>query len=159
MRTLPGAAGLMVAALYLTACESNTGPDGAGPTIAIAPAHLTLRVYAFVPQRDPPARSLTVTSAAGGTLAWSASTNAGWITLGSTAGSAPGSLQVRLNRAGMHLGVNGYRPTSLTGTITLSSAGASNSPVRIPISVLISYRSPVDNDPGGEPRCNGRRCN
>ena len=156
----------MVAALYLTACESNTGPDEdlggqrtSGPTIAVTPARLNLRVYAFAPQRDPPARSLTVTNAGGGNLAWSATTNAGWITLARTSGSAPGGLQVRLNRAGMHLGVNGYRPSSLTGTITLSSAGASNSPVRIPVSVLISYLSPLENDPGGEPRCGGRRCN
>ena len=156
----------MVAALYLIACESNTGPDEdlggqrtSGPTIAVAPALLTLLVYALAPQRDPTAQSLTVTNAGGGNLAWSASTNAGWIMLGRTAGSAPGGLLVGLNRAGMHLGVNGYRPTSLTGTITLSSAGASNSPVRIPVSVLISHLSPVENDPGGEPRCNGRRCN
>jgi hypothetical protein len=158
----------MMAALYLTACESTAPNDGDGgsgkevksaPAIAVTPARLTLRVYAFAPQRDSPAQTLTVTNAGGGNLAWSASTNADWITLGRTAGSAPGGLQVRLNRAGMHLGVNGYRPTSLPATITLSSAGASNSPVRISVSVLISYLSPVENHPGGEPPCNGRRCN
>ena len=71
--------------------------------------------------------------------------------LGRTAGSAPGGLLVGLNRAGMHLGVNGYRPTSLTGTISLSAAGASNSPVRVQVSVLISYLPPVKIDPGGNP--------
>ena len=164
MRTLPGAAGLIVAALYLTACEATApNPDGdrggdtkAAPAITVAPARVTFRIYAFAPQRDPPLQTLTVTGVGGGTLAWNARTAASWIALGHAGGSGPGQLQVELNRAGMNLGINGNRPQGLTGTITVSAGGAST-PVHIPVSVTISYLPPIKIVPGGDPRC-AKKC-
>ena len=93
----------------------------------------------------------------GGTLAWNARTAASWIALGHAGGSGPGQLQVELNRAGMHLGINGNRPQGLTGTITVSAGGAST-PVQIPVSVIISYLPPIKIVPGGDPGC-GKKCN
>ena len=57
MRTPTGAAGLIVAALYLTACEAdNTGPGpdtGGGRSepaaLTATPAQLVFRIYAFDP--------------------------------------------------------------------------------------------------------------
>ncbi|MFL5516795.1 MAG: hypothetical protein ACJ8DJ_11600, partial [Gemmatimonadales bacterium] len=68
-----------------------------------------------------------------------------------------GQLQVELNRAGMGVGNNGKRPQGLTATITVS-AGGTTTPVRIPVSVSISYLPPIKVVPGGDPGC-GRRCN
>jgi hypothetical protein len=165
MRTLPGAAGSVMAALCLTACQADsglTGLDGSErqvtPTLAVAPARLTLRLYAFDPGRDPAPQLLAVANAGGGTLAWSARENATWLRLGRTAGLAPGRLQVQLDRGGMHLGLSGYRPEMLTTTITFSSPGAKNTPVRVPVTVFISYVPPDKIEPGGpEPEC-GHRC-
>jgi hypothetical protein len=164
MRTLPGAAGSILAALCLTACEA-TGPNGDGdlgrspkvtPALAVAPARLTFRVYAFAPQIDPVPQTLAVSSVGGTSLAWSARTTAGWITLARAAGLEPGPLQVAVRRAGLHLGVNGYRPQALTGRITVSSAGATQ--VQIPVLVLISYLPPLKAPVSGSPGC-GKKCN
>lgn len=157
MRTLLLAAGSIMAALCLTACEAGTAPDDggggkevkSGAAIGVAPARLIFRVFAFTPQSDPPTQALAVTSAGGESLVWSARASAGWISLGHPGGQAPGRLQVAVSRASLHLGLNGYRPQALTGTITVSSAGAA--PVQIPVSVLISYLPPIKVAPGGEP--------
>jgi hypothetical protein len=166
MRTLPGAAGCIVAALCLTACEADTTPTGvdgsqrqATPSIAVAPARLVFRLYAFDPDGDPAPQLLAVANAGGGNLAWSARENAAWLALGRTAGAAPSRLQVRLDRAGMHLGLSGYRPQVLTSTITFTSAGADNTPVKVPVTVFISYLPLRKLDPAGgtDPGC-GPRC-
>jgi hypothetical protein len=160
MRTSFGAAGLIVAALSLIACES-TGPggDGGNPddtaTITVAPARMNFLVYAFAPQRDPPLQTLTVTSVGGRTVAWNASTTASWISLGRTGGLGPGQLQVELNRAGMRLG-DGRRSQGLRGTITISAGGTSTS-VQIPVSLTISYVPPIKAVPSGHPGC-AKRC-
>jgi hypothetical protein len=163
MRTLPGAAGIIVAALYLTACDATApnddgSPKGASkatPAIAVAPSRVTFQIYAFAPQRDPPLQTLTVSRVGGGTLAWNAHTTASWLALGHAGGMGPGQLQVELNRAGMQLGSNGKRPQALTGTITVSAGGASQ--VQIPVSVIISYLPPIKVVPGGDPGC-GKKC-
>src|SRR4051812_40572823 len=162
MRTSFGAAGLIVAALSLIACES-TGPDGGGgggntddsSTITVAPARMNFLVYAFAPQRDPPLQTITVTGVGGRSVAWNASTTASWISLGRTGGLGPGQLQVELNRAGMRLG-DGRRSQGLRGTITISAGGTSTS-VQIPVSLTISYVPPIKAVPSGHPGCS-KRC-
>ena len=162
MRTLTLTAGSIMAALCLTACEATApndenpkGDSKPAPAIGVAPAHLTFRVYAFVPGSDPPPQTLAVNSLGGSAMVWSAHSTAGWITLMHAGGAAPGRLQVEVSRAGLHLGLNGYRPQALTGTITVSSAGATE--VQIPVSILISYVPPIKVAPGGDPGC-GKKC-
>ena len=155
MRTPTGAAGLIVAALYLTACEAdNTGPGpdtGGGRSepaaLTATPAQLVFRIYAFDPERDPPAQILQVDD--GGTLDWTANTHTSWIRVWHS--GAPGRLVVGLDRTHMSLLASDDRPPVLRTTITLSAAGASNSPVQIPVVVLISYVPPDKLGPGGNP--------
>ena len=161
MRTLPLTAGSIVAALCLTACDATgpNGDDGLGkssktaPAIAVAPTRLTFRIYAMVPHNDPSPQTITVGSVDGASLAWTARTSAGWISLTHTGGLAPGGLQVSVSRGRLPLG---YRPAALTGTITVSSAGARQ--VQIPVSVLISYLPPIKVAPAN-PSCGGKKCN
>src|SRR5262245_41572245 len=159
MRTLPLAAGSIVAALCLTACEADpTAPTPVTPagnveakpksTLAASPTRLSFRMYAFVPGQDPPAQALAVINKGEGGLAWTASTHAKGITLESAAGTGPGQLQVSLNRAGLK-GRLEDRPALVNGVITLSSPGASNAPVQILVSVNLSYLSPGKAAPGG----------
>ena len=162
MRTLPGAAGSILAALCLTACEA-TAPNGNGdddrskaaPALAVAPARLIFRVYAFAPQIDPVPQTIAVNSVGGSALAWSARTTASWITLAGAGGSAPGSLHVGVSRTGLHLGIKSSRPAGMTGMITVSSAGAAQ--VQIPVSIEISYLPPVKVPSSGNPGC-GKKC-
>jgi hypothetical protein len=154
-----------MAALCLTACEADRTITGVGgseetatPTIGVSAARLTFRLYAFDASRDPPAQSVAITNTGRGTLAWSARDNMSWITLGSATGTAPSRLWVRLNRAGLHLGINGYRPQYLTGVLTLSAGGASNASVTIPVGLYISYLPPSKTGPGNpNPGC-GANC-
>jgi len=71
MRTLPQTAGAVLAALCVTACEADS-VTGLGkvdakpmPAIAVAPASLSLQIYAFVPERDAVPQSLSVTNWSG----------------------------------------------------------------------------------------------
>jgi hypothetical protein len=154
-----------MAALCLTACEADrtiTGVEGtdrtATPTIGVSAARLTFRLYAFDASRDPPPQAVAIINTGGGTLAWSARDNMSWITLGSATGTAPSRVWVRLDRAGMHLGMHGYRPQYLTGVLTLSAGGASNAPVTIPVAVYISYLPPSKTGSGNPgPGC-GANC-
>jgi hypothetical protein len=50
-------------------------------------------------------------------------------------------MTVHVNRASIPIGLNGYRPNSLQGTITISAARASLS-ATIPVSLSISYVRP-----------------
>src|SRR4029078_4647696 len=96
-------------------------------TIAAAPKLLSFRMYAFAPGQDPPAQTLTVSNNGGGGLVWTASTKAKWIKLGPASGTAPGQLQVSLNRAGFK-GRLEDRPALVDGEITLSRARGAHSP-------------------------------
>jgi hypothetical protein len=158
MRTPLGTAGLIVAALCLTACEAdNTTPTGESAvgvkpkaTIAAAPAHLRFRIYAFVPAADPPAQTLAITNRGEGTMEWTARARARWIALGPASGTAPSQLQVGLDRAALAPRL-ADRPSSLRGVISLRAAGASNTPIPIWVTIEISYLSPGKVAPGGGP--------
>ena len=155
MRAPSGAAGLIVAALFLTACEASTAPSGdlggekkATGALAAAPAQLTFRIYANDAGRDPPAQVLMVSNLGRGTLDWSAARHTSWLTLWRT--GEPGRLVVGLDRSHMHFdALNG--PPMLRTTISLRSAGAANSPVQVPVQVLISYLPPDKPGPGENP--------
>ena len=142
MRAPPGTAGLIVAALCLTACEAdNTTPTGESAvevkpkaTIAAAPAHLRFRIYAFVPAGDPPAQTLAITNRGEGTLDWTASTQARWIALGPASGTAPGQLQVGLDRAGL-VGRLADRPSGHEGSDHPLGRGSLEHPVLIWVTV------------------------
>ena len=122
--------------------SAPTAPAGviAAPVIHVSPTSFHFLVYAFRPTYEPPGQALWITNAGGGTLRWTATDNAGWLTLSSTAGTAPSKVIVRAWRSRLPIGVNGYRPTFLQGTITVSASGASNSPGKVPVSLSISYQ-------------------
>ena len=159
MRAPSGAAGLIVAALFLTACEASTAPSGdlggekkATGALAAAPAQLTFRIYANDAGRDPPAQVLMVSNLGRGTLDWSAARHTSWLTLWRT--GEPGRIVVGLSRPHMHFdALNG--PSALRTTITLTAGGAANSPVQVPVQVLISYLPPDKPGPRGNPDPNG----
>jgi glucose/arabinose dehydrogenase len=72
-----------------------------------------------------------VTNTGGGTLSWSASDNATWLTLTPAAGNAPSTLTVSVDFAGLAAGTYG-------GAITVASAGVAGSPGIIPVTLTVA---------------------
>ena len=155
MRSLGSAIGTALLPWCLTGCGTEGGPTGpdraqgpggekppsltVAPVIGVSPTSLKFLVYAFRPNYDPPAQTLRLKNLWGGVLRWTVSDNGYWLTVGPTLGSGPATLTVRVHRKSIPIGLNGYRPQGLTATITISATGASNSPVKVPVGVLISY--------------------
>lgn len=105
----------------------------AAPALAVDPVSLNFTV----PQGGaPPAPlSLFIRNAGSGPLLWraQATTSSGgdWLRLSDNAGSTPASLQVTINPTGLAAG-------TYQGTITITSAEASNSPVRVSVSLTVN---------------------
>jgi len=156
MRSQPRAGAAMLLATLLAGCGADSTPMGAtgeetaisrplpsltgAPVIGVSPTHLSFLVYAFRPSYEPPKQTVKITNLGGRTLTWTASDNGSWLKEWPTSGTAPSTLTVRAYRSSIPIGINGYRPRYLQATITVSAAGASNTPVTIPVLLIISYQ-------------------
>ncbi|HET8677833.1 MAG TPA: hypothetical protein VFO63_18680, partial [Blastocatellia bacterium] len=67
----------------------------------------------------------------GGTLNWTASDNATWLSVSPTSGTAPSAVTVSANIAGL-------TPGTYNGTITVTATGATNSPVGVPVTLTVN---------------------
>ncbi|MGO9228193.1 MAG: Ig-like domain repeat protein [Bryobacteraceae bacterium] len=86
-----------------------------------APARLSAAPAAFVvnamaPSSTPLARSIAATNVGSGALAWTATSNAAWLTVSPASGSAPSMPTIQLNPAGLSA-------AQYLGTVTFSSPG------------------------------------
>jgi uncharacterized protein (TIGR03437 family) len=103
-----------------------------GNTASVTPASLTFSQSMGGPA--PGNQSLMIASAQAG-LSFSATatvqSGSGWLSIsGSSSGTTPGSLSVAVNGASLNTG-------SYSGTITIVIAGAANSPINVPVSLVI----------------------
>lgn len=83
---------------------------------------------------NPAAKSFTITNPGGGTLSWTVSDNAAWLSVTPTSGTTTtetDTLTASVNLSGLGSG-------TYSGTITITAAGASNSPRTIPVSLTLS---------------------
>ncbi len=101
----------------------------AGPTIGVSPASLSFS--ATVGGANPANQSLSITNTGGGTLNWTASSNATWLSVSPASGTAPSTATVPVNIAGLAVG-------TYNGAITISATGASNTPVTVPVTLTVS---------------------
>lgn len=101
---------------------------GSTPTIGASPSGVSFT--SILGGANPASQSLNIANTGGGTLTWSASDNAAWLTLSSISGTAPSTTTLSVNTAGLAAG-------TYTATITLTSAGASNSPKTVPVTLTI----------------------
>ena len=112
------------------------------PVLSVAPAGLY--VTGNQGGSNPTPSSLSVTNAGGGTLAFTASSDSTWLSVTPASGSAPQTLQVSTNIAGLTLG-------AYTGHITITSSGTQGSPASITVTLSIGVATDwlmVDHDPG-----------
>jgi hypothetical protein len=111
----------------------------ASPTIGASPSSLSFT--ATVGSSNPANQTLSITNAGGGTLSWTATDNASWLTISPASGTAPSTLTASVNISGLAAG-------TYNGTITISATGATNSPLSVPVTLTV-------NATGGELLVNG----
>jgi hypothetical protein len=98
------------------------------PTISVA---TSLTFNATQGGGNPPGQPVTISNIGGGTLNWTASAGAAWINLSSTSGTAPSTLTISMNISGLSAG-------SYAAFVTISAAGATNTPTRITVTLNVS---------------------
>jgi hypothetical protein len=80
---------------------------------------------------EPQTHTLNVSNSGSGTMTWSASKTAPWVSLSADAGAAPLDVTVTLNPAGLEPGVH-------TDTIVFTSPEATNDPINVPVELVVS---------------------
>jgi len=113
-----------------------------GPVIAFSPSSLVFSATKGGP--DPGSQTLSIFNSGRGTLSWSTSDDAVWLSVSPTSGASIGeadTVTVTASAAGL-------RPGTYKGNITISAAGASNTPQTLPVELHVSSPSggaPADN--------------
>jgi hypothetical protein len=109
-------------------------PPPPPPALAVAPSSLAFTATAG---GTPPAgKTIDVTNTGGGTLSYSASDDAAWLSVAPASGSAPQAVTATVNQAGLAVG-------TYTATITVTAAGASGSPKTVPVTLSVEQAPPV----------------
>jgi len=99
------------------------------PTIGVSPSSFSFSATAG--GANPGSQTLNITNTGGGTLNWSASDNATWLTVTPTTGTAPSSTTLSVNTTGLAAG-------TYNATVTITSTGATNSPVSVPVTLVVN---------------------
>ena len=132
-------AGRIGASLLLLAVAA-AGQTGSAPVISLSSSRLLFTV-------NSPPQPITITNTGGGTLAWSAVSGAPWIALLTVpappqtsyglhaSGAAPSTLNVAVNS--VELPVPFQPGEAITGTVTITAAGATNSPQTVFVTVTL----------------------
>lgn len=107
---------------------TSTG-SSSSPTIAYSPTSLTFS--GTVGGTNPAGKAIDISNTGGGTLSFTVSENSGWLSLSPTWGIDARTVKAYPNLSGLTAG-------TYTATITISAAGATNSPRTIPVSLTVS---------------------
>jgi hypothetical protein len=144
------AAGSHSATLTVTGAGASNSPRTVAvaltvnplPVIALDPTGLSFQAPFGGP--NPAGRSLKITNAGGGTLGWSAQPGAAWLGVspdqGSLAPGASATATVNVDVAGLPDGVHG-------SSITVSAAGASNTPRTVPVTLTVNAAPRISLNP------------
>ncbi len=111
----------------------NPAPPPTQPTIARSPTSLSASAALG---QDAANQSLQVWNSGTGTLTYSVSDNAGWLSVSPTSGVSTGSADKVTHTASF--GTSGLAAGTHGATITISSASATNTPQTIAVSVTVS---------------------
>jgi hypothetical protein len=99
------------------------------PTIGVNPASLSFTATAG--GSNPANQTINVTNTGGGTLNFTVSDNAPWLTVSPASGTAPATLTASVDITGLAAG-------TFNGTITINGDGATNTPVSIPVTLTVN---------------------
>jgi hypothetical protein len=115
-----------------TLTVSLTLTETEAPTIAFSPAGLSFSAVAG--EANPTNKTLQIWNSGTGTLDWSVSDDADWLTLAPTSGSSSGEhdeVTASVNIADMSAG-------DYSATITIAAAGATNTPQTLGVSLTLT---------------------
>jgi uncharacterized protein (TIGR03437 family) len=129
--------GLLILTVY-----ASTGTDNvaimaalANPSvIAVSPA--TLQFSYTTGGTVPAAATVQITNSGSGTLSWTATPSASWLTVSPASGAAPSTLSVSVSLAGLS-------PGTYTGSVAISASGASNTPLSIAVTFTVTQAAPA----------------
>ena len=99
------------------------------PTIAASPTSLSFSATAG--GANPASQNVSISNTGTGTLNWTVSDNATWLTLSPTSGTAPSATTASVNTAGLAAG-------TYNSTISVSGTGATNTPVSVPVTLTVT---------------------
>lgn len=106
------------------------------PTIGYSPSSFTFQATQGGP--NPSVQTLSIWNAGTGTLDWNAGESAAWLSLNPTAGSSTGETDpINLN-----IDISGMTTGTYSATVTLSAAGASNTPRQVPVTLVVNPSGP-----------------
>ena len=114
---------------------ATTGADTIGimvagaSTISVTPA--SLQFTATAGGAAPPSQSFQIANGGTGTLAWTATASASWLSVSTSSGTAPSTLSVSVSPAGLAAG-------TYNGTVQISATGASNSPLSVVVTLTVT---------------------
>jgi len=132
------AVGTHTAALTVTADGASNSPRTVGvtltimeppPTIAVAPSSLSFS--ATQDGANPNAQTISISNDGGGTLAWTASDDASWLSLSAANGTGAATVTVSVNTTGLAAGTH-------DGTITIAATGATNTPRTVAVTLTLA---------------------
>jgi len=83
----------------------------------------------------PPAQQFALSNSGGGTLTWSAASNANWLSVSPPSGTATSTLTVVVIPSSLP-------PGPYSGVVTITASGASNSPQAITVTLTVSPAAP-----------------
>ena len=118
-----------VEAILSPPTQTASPPPPPSPTIGLSPT--SLGFTGVQGGANPSAQIVSVTNTGGGTLSWSVSDNAAWLSLSPASGTAPGSATVGVNTSGLTVG-------TYNATITVTATGATNTPQTVPVSLTVT---------------------
>ena len=137
------AAGTYTTDITVTAAGASGSPrtvavtfvvDLPPPTLAVAPASLSFT--AVEGGAVPASKDLSVTNAGSGSLSFTVSDDAPWLSVTPGSGSAPSTLSVTPSIAGLAVGTH-------TATVTVTAAGALGSPRTVDVTLNVQPPAPV----------------
>ncbi|MDX2042248.1 MAG: S8 family serine peptidase [Acidobacteriota bacterium] len=125
---VPGNADTTDQDFALVIYNANTSTS-TSPTIGVSPTSLSFT--ATTGGSNPANKTISITNTGTGTLNWTQTDNASWLTVTPASGTAPSTLTASVNISGLAAG-------TYNGAITVSATGATNTPVSIPVTLTVS---------------------
>jgi uncharacterized protein (TIGR03437 family) len=107
--------------------------NSATPPPLIAVSHPQLQFSYLVGAAAPAAQPVAISNGRSGALNWTATANASWLTVSPASGTAPSTVQVSV--------AAGLAANTYTGTVTIASSGASNTPLQVAVTLVVSAAS------------------
>ena len=111
----------------------TTAPAAPAAALTASPSALSFSAQAGA--AAPAAQSLTIGENPAGAVAFTASADQAWISLSATSGTTSGAITVGVNMSGVAAG-------SYSGHVIVSAAGVTNSPMSIPVTLVVAAAAP-----------------